>query len=239
MGKGREACVGVGRIVMAPGDLDLRDHVFDVVHNQGPDRPLCVVFAMSLAHEAERTRAGAAPSSLAPEALWSHAHARGLTTRRGTSVSAIALALADEGQPLLVDWPFNPALGWGTEGAPATAGAPPWMCGDVDEFYLSLDGVEPELEAALAAGRVVLVVIEVTDDFYYAPPSGRIAADLGAVSRGRHAVSVVGAATVSGERLFLVQNSWGTGWAAGGYGWLGHDYLSAFGGEAAAVVGLR
>lgn len=194
---------------------------------------------MSLAHEAERMRTGAGLGSLAPEALWAHAHARGLTSQDGSTVSSIGLALADEGQPALADWPFNAALRWATESVPSTAGAPPWKRGDVHEFNLARDGIEAELEAALTAERVVLVVVEVTDDFYYAPASGRVLADPSAVPRGRHAVAVVGAANVSGERLFLVQNSWGAGWAAGGYGWLGHDYLSAFGAEAAEVVGLR
>lgn len=218
-------------------DIDLRAHVADVVHFQG-HRPLCVAFAMSLLHEAERTRAGEEVASLAPEALWANALGRGQTSKDGTSTAAIAEALEGVGQPTLADWPFNVGLAELTEAAPASVGAPPWLRGETRHFRLARDMVEAELEAALAAGQPALIVVEVTREFYFPPTSGVVVADPGSTSLGRHAIVCVGAATVAGERLFLVQNSWGDHWAAGGYGWLSHEYLSIFGGEAAVLTAL-
>ncbi|UYN82911.1 MAG: hypothetical protein KIT89_09340 [Microcella sp.] len=103
-------------------------------------------------------------------------------------------------------------------------------------FRLARDGVEAELEAVLARGQLALVVIEVTGEFYWPPASGVVAVNSASKPLGRHAVACVGAATVAGQRYFLVQNSWGEGWAAGGYGWLDHDYLSAFGQEAVTLA---
>lgn len=222
---------------MTLADIDLRRQVTDVVHFQG-NRPLCVAFAMSLLHEAERTRTGEDLASLAPEALWANALGRGRTSKNGTSTAAIADALAEEGQPKLADWPFNEGLADLTEAAPATTGAPPWLRAETRRFGLARDKVEAELEAVLAAGRLALIVLDVTNEFYFPPASGMVATDPASASLGRHAIACVGAATVAGERLFLVQNSWGEYWAAGGYGWLGHEYLSLFGWEAVALTAL-
>jgi hypothetical protein len=218
-------------------DIDLRTQVTDLVHFQG-NRPLCVAFAMSLLHESERTRAGEEVASLAPEALWANALRRGLTSKDGTSTAAIADALEDEGQPSLADWPFNGGLAELTEVAPAIVGAPPWLRAGARHFRLARDRVEAELEAVLAAGQLALIVVDVTNEFYFPLASGVVDTDPGSASLGRHAIACVGAATVAGERLFLVQNSWGDRWGAGGYGWLNHDYLSVFGGEAAALTAL-
>lgn len=222
---------------MALVDIDLRRQLTEIVHYQG-NRPLCVAFAMSLLHEAERTRVGKELASLAPEALWASALRRGQTSKNGASPAAIADSLKYEGQPTLAEWPFNGGLGKETEAAPASVGAPPWLRGKTRQFRLARDGVEAELETVLAAGHLALMVVEITQEFYFPPASGVVATDRGSESLGRHAVACVGAATVAGERLFLVQNSWGDHWAAGGYGWLNHEYLSVFGGEAAVLTAL-
>ena len=190
---------------------------------------------MSLVHEAGRTRSGDVPNSLAPEALWSHAYGRGSTSTNGTSVYAIALALEDRGQPLLAEWPYDAGLPYGTEVPPPSAAAPPWLRGSARQFNLARDRVETELEDVLASGQPALIVVEVTYDFYNVSRSGRVETNTAASVIGSHAITCVGAATVSGERLYLVQNSWGEYWGARGYGWLDHDYLAAFGSEAAAL----
>jgi C1A family cysteine protease len=79
--------------------------------------------------------------------------------------------------------------------------------------------------------------IEVGQDFLYPAPDGFIAVpDLQAQAAGYHAVLLVGAWTdpVYG-RVFLVRNSWGVHWGAGGYGLLPVDYLVNFGTQAAKV----
>jgi len=112
------------------------------------------------------------------------------------------------------------------------------MRGETRHFQLARDGVEAELEGVLATGQMALIVVDVTNEFYFPPVSGVVATVASSARLGRHAVTCVGAATVTGERLFLVQNSWGARWAAGGYGWLSHQYLSTFGSEGAALIGL-
>ena len=54
---------------------------------------------------------------------------------------------------------------------------------------------------------------------------------------GYHAVLAVGAWTDPARgRVFLIRNSWGIFWGAGGYGLLPPEYLVDFGGEAAKVA---
>lgn len=77
---------------------------------------------------------------------------------------------------------------------------------------------ETEIKTQLASGFPVLIGMLVDDDF------GRLGNEqvytrLGGVSRGGHAMVVVG---YSEKRAaFKVINSWGTRWGSGGFGWIG------------------
>jgi C1A family cysteine protease len=103
---------------------------------------------------------------------------------------------------------------------------------------LAHDGIEDLIELALAAEFPVVLLIELTDEFEYPDADGEIGVPLITSPLGDyHAIVVVGAATSAdgGARRLLVRNTWGTGWGAGGYGWMPVDYLIAFAVEAAVL----
>jgi len=204
--------------------------------SQGP-RPLCVPFSLSLAHD---TLVGSDPSedaAMAPEAIWWHGQQRGRTFPAGMALEHAREALQGSGQPALNQWPWNPNLGYGTEEPPTAAGPPPWRQADALIFEPGHDGVEDQIEDALAAGYPVVLVVEVTHEFQHAAPDGSIhVPDIRSPQGDYHAVLVVGAATdpVKGRRL-LIRNSWSEAWGAGGYGWLPLEYLVANAVQAAVV----
>jgi Papain family cysteine protease len=222
---------GVGR---AP--VDLRHLITSPLMQQGA-RPLCLPFSLSHAHEVAVSDRH--DSAMAPEAIWWHCANLGQVSADGMLLEHGGHALARTGQPLLTTWPWNPALGPGTEEPPASAGRPPWRTAVVEPITLAHDGIESELEDGLAAGRPVVLVLEVTDEFYDAAADGTIQMpDIRSPAGDYHAVLVVGAAVhaTQGRRL-LIRNSWGGYWGAGGYAWLPVDYLVAFAVQAAVVTG--
>jgi C1A family cysteine protease len=183
-------------------------------------------------HETVRAQTGGtSPEPLAPEPIWSHCLAAGAAGPRGTLVAAAAAAAASDGQPLRADWPFNDSLGVGTEPPPAAAGPAPWRTAALTEHVLARDGLEHVIENSLAAGRPVLLGIEVTREFRQAPRSGLVAlAPLTTPLGEGHAVLVVGANTDPARgRQLLIRNTWGPGWGAGGYGWLTLSWIATFG----------
>ena len=156
----------------------------------------------------------------------------------GTTLVAVSDALSVRGQPPLNAWPYNPALGTGTEGQPLAATTASWHKAQVIDLPLAHDGVENLLEDALASSLPTVVVIEVTEEFETADRQGAIPVPpLGSPAGDYHAVLAVGAATdaAAGLRHLLIRNTWGHGWGAGGYGWLPLDYLIAFAVQAGIV----
>lgn len=147
------------------------------------------------------------------------------------------LALRDQGQPLLADWPYDPTIALDNAGdRPPALVQPPWFCGELEEVELEFDGIEQHLEDALIAERIVLLILEVTDGFWY-PSSGVIDVSAADKPDGRHAVACVGIAThPSSGRCLLIKNSWGEGWGLGGYAWVTLRYVAQYGSEAATVL---
>lgn len=196
-------------------------------------RPLCIPIVVTAAHEACRVQP---PEPLAPDALWSRCVADGTASREGTTLEAVSDALREDGQPTLVDWPFNNAISHEADSIPPAAQVSIWHQADLAPLPVANDGVEDEVEDALAGGSVVALLIEVTTEFERAAPDGAIAVPpLTAPQGSYHAVLAVGARTHEQARVLLVRNSWGPGWGAGGYGWLPVDYLIAFGARAGAI----
>lgn len=222
-------------------DVDLRHLIDSDLMDQGA-RPVCLPFALSLAHDAvSDSPIGSSPTTaMAPEAVWWHCTQQGQTSSGGILLSDGADALRDVGQPPLQDWPWNPHLGVATEDPPTVAGTPPWQQATVEDIELAHDGVEDRIETALAAGHPVILVVEVLSEFEYPASDGSIdVPDIRSPAGDYHAVLAVGASTHPqlGRRL-LIRNSWGIYWGAGGYGWLPLDYLVANAPEAAVVVAL-
>lgn len=220
-------------------DVDLRHLLTGDLMDQGP-RPVCLPFALSHAHGAlVNTYSGnGGGAAMAPEAIWWHCTVRGHTSTGGMLLEHGAVALRDSGQPPLASWPWNPHLGVGTEDPPTLIGQPPWHRATVVEFALAHDGVEDQLEEALAAGHPVVLIVEVTREFENAGPDGSIELpDIRSPEGDYHAVLAVGAATPSdARRRLLIRNSWGPYWGAGGYGWLPLDYLVANAVQAAVLI---
>lgn len=198
---------------------------------------MCAPFAIGANHEAWQTARAAGVEALAPESLWRHCALAGKTSAEGVLLADVGQALADVGQPPLGVWPYNPHLGPGTEEPPTAAGPEPWRIARFEELAVAHDGIEADLEDQLAGGSPVVLVVELTDEFDNPGPDGHVAIpDLRAPPGDYHAVLVVGAATHPAHgRCLLVRNSWGEGWAAGGYAWLPIDYLRSFAVQAGVV----
>lgn len=225
---------------LARDTVDLRARLHPEVRRQF-ERPTCLPFAISLAHEGVRAAVGdGQPEVLAVESLWRHCVEAGAADEDGTTLHAAFAAVEQSGQPLDALWPYNPILAEGTESPPSGAepGTATYFTTYMFRVPLLNDGIEEEVEATLAEGLPVVVVLELTDEFDEAGPDGEIAVPpLTAEAGDYHAVTAVGAETSPDgtSRRLLVQNSWGSGWGADGFGWLPLDYLVAFGAQAGAV----
>jgi C1A family cysteine protease len=178
------------------------------------------------------------PEQLSVEPLWQHCVHAGTANHHGTTLGAITEAIGHTGQTLETLWPYNDALGSGTEPTPAAATTGTFNTANLLAVPLAHDGIEDNIEAALAAALPVIMVIEVTAEFENPGADGEIdVPSLYAPVGDYHAVTAVGAATnaTGTARRLLTRNSWGPGWGAGGYGWLPYDYLVSFAGQAAVI----
>jgi hypothetical protein len=222
---------------LAGASTDLRGLLSPDVPIQGP-RPLCLPFAVGAGHEAALAPRANLITALAPEALWWRCTHLGQTSASGVRFRDLGTALVDSGQPDLSEWPYNPMLGAGTEEPPPSLAPPPWKTAIIRDVVLAHDRQEGEIEAYLAAGSPVVVVIELTQEFDVPGVGGLIAIPgIRAPAGDYHAVLIVGAATHPTEgRCFLIRNSWGPGWGAGGYAWLPVGYLEGFATQAGVVT---
>jgi hypothetical protein len=200
---------------------------------------LCVPFSIAAAHEAARNHtASPGAETLAVEPLWQHCLQNGHAGHSGTTLTAGATAVQANGQTPENSWPYNETLGAGTEPEPAAATSADWYTAGVVDAPLAHDGVEVLIEDALGAGLPLILVVELTRQFEQPTAEGEISTPpLTAPVGDYHAVLVVGAATNHDgtNRRLLIRNSWGSGWGAGGYGWLSLDYLVAFAVQAATI----
>lgn len=174
---------------------------------------------------------------MAPEAVWWRCTNLGQVASGGMLLEDGGDALSCTGQPALAEWPWNSSLGVGTEDPPPAVGQPPWHRATMVSLPLSHDGIESDVEDALASGYPVILVIEVTAEFDNADADGTIELpDIRSPAGDWHAVLVIGAANddVRGRRL-LIRNSWGEYWGAGGYAWLPMDYLVVNANQAAVI----
>ncbi|WP_276806283.1 C1 family peptidase [Mycobacterium nebraskense] len=197
------------------------------VFSQGP-RPTCLACAIAAAHEAERVMQ---VFEAAVEPLWWDLHRHGQAGPDGALLTDAAASLGRVGHCASTHWPYNTSLGYRTEDPPDVAGTPPWRIASAILFAPAHDGIEDAVEEALANGHPVVAVIEVTDAFRHPQqPDGFVPVPpIRAASGGYHAVLVVGAWTdpVYG-RVFLIRNSWGDWWGAGGYCLLPVAYFQDF-----------
>jgi hypothetical protein len=223
---------------LARPPVDLRNLFTSPVRRQGL-RPLCVPFSIAAAHEAARARMVAPGAEmLAVEPLWQYCLNSGHAGHDGTTLAAGGAAVRAKGQITESFWPYNDALGAGTEPEPGAATRATWYRAVTVDIALAHDGIEFLIEEALSAGLPLVLVVELTSEFEQPAPAGEIAVPpLTAPVGDYHAVLVVGAAINVDQtsRRLLIRNTWGPGWGAGGYAWLPLDYLIAFAAQAAVI----
>jgi C1A family cysteine protease len=204
-------------------DVDYRAEQ-SVIREQG-DRPTCVGFAVSAAHEwMARSR-----SSLSPEdAIWAGHQAGGPPTEEATSVDLALRGLAKNGHASEDAWPYGRPP-WPAD-RPAAAQddnsrstLPVWRrCTAV-----SLAILEEELEDDHA---VVLTLAFVPPVWYRAAADGFVDADHGRPVVGNHAVLAVGILDIgSANPRIVIKNSWGEPWGAGGFGFVSARYIEHYG----------
>ncbi|WP_168280874.1 C1 family peptidase [Rhizobium leguminosarum] len=203
---------------MIAATLDLR-HQLLPTRQQG-SRQTCLAFAASSAHEL----IGKHTQSLSVEYLFFHAVERtaGSNPHNGTSMEAMASALADVGQPIEMAWPY----------LPRQLVAPDWVPPSVNsEIYRRPMTVgrmsSSDISSTLDSGRAVVLGLIISDAFWQVDAVGVVPDVVPDIDRGGHAVLAVGhGLDHAGKRYFLVRNSWGSEWGVGGYAWLSESYLA-------------
>ena len=156
----------------------------------------------------------------------------------GTTLDAAAGTLRDLGQPPEECWPYDP----GRDQISAGYAPPPKACEMARARRLdggrALATTTTALRIALDSGEAVLLGVRLYKTWFTPTPDGRIAIPRqGDRLLGGHAVLLVGYVEGEGEGggYFLVRNSWGADWAAGGYGFLPYAYVEAHGLQAWAL----
>jgi hypothetical protein len=184
------------------------------VRDQG-DRPTCVAFAVSAAHE---WQAGDAAVRSAEDAMWAAHQVREVPGREETTVSWAMEGLRRHEHAAESAWPYGTPR-W-PAGRPAEAlqaanrrGLPPWR----DLGGASFDAVAAQLHARRP---VVLTLGVVPAAWYHA--GDLIDAEPNRKVPGNHAVLAVGALD-SPDRL-IIKNSWGLAWGDDGYGFVTRRY---------------
>lgn len=188
--------------------MDLRGRL-GAVRDQGL-RPTCLAFAASAAHEATLD----SNEYLSVEALHVFAKSRDEEPdEEGTTIDAVVAALEFDGQCHESDWAYGqPSLGNATAEFLRTTS----VRHTDDPLSFTMD--------SLAAGRVVVIALALTDGWFDPEPDGRIRPpERESAWLGWHAVAATG--YDERERHLIVRNSWGDGWGDGGYGRLSYESL--------------
>lgn len=136
----------------------------------------------------------------------------------GVSLKEVSHALLNSGQPAEADWPYSdPAVNpW----------APPKNISTVWQAKLDyMAGKVLQLEALIKQEKPIVINVELTKAFFLVNKESPIVSFDVEVGFGLHSVVVVGLAQEANKKLFLVRNSWGSGWGDGGHAWLHAAYL--------------
>lgn len=189
------------------------------IRNQG-QRGTCVAFAVTAGHEV--SRGPAIPDDLSEEALYWGCKTTDGNWHGGTKFTSAHTAIERWGQPLETRWPYNDAQVDGVEiKLPVGMKMSDWHRSGLRRVGTAI----ADLQALLAAGTPVVLGLTVFDTLFRPGRDGRVQdPPPRAPQRGLHAVLAVGREPGS----ILIRNSWGPGWALGGYGWITDTYVNKF-----------
>jgi len=182
-------------------------------------RSTCMAFAASDGHALAHARP---MSDLSTEYAHFFACRRmpSFEPHQGTSGVAMLDAIRLDGQPLEAEWPYLKTLP-----SDLASYKPPSTLTDifrrVGEELKTLD----EADAALEAGLPVIMGVGLSRTFYQLRDDSILLADPDLLVAGRHAVLGVGRYLSPEGYGYLVRNSWGSRWGAGGYGLISRAYL--------------
>ena len=196
---------------------DLRSSL-STIRNQG-QRETCLAFAASDAHALSHNRPMADLS-----AEYAHYHAcRRMPVfdpHQGTSGQVMLQAIENDGQPPESEWPYLAALP-----ADLSAYVPPAIASGVIQKRGEELNTLADADAALKADLPVIMGLALSMAFFRLQSTTILIADPDPIVRGTHAVLAVGKFSSLEGPGYLIRNSWGTGWAASGYGLISEAYL--------------
>lgn len=213
-----------------PASADLRQYLPPIL-DQG-QRPTCLAFAVTTAHELARAGGFAVNEDLSEEALYWGCKQQDRDRLPGTSFVSATAALTRSGQPLEAVWPYDPTHDDTISyPPPVKPGGPGWHRTRLVRIKVSTN----RLRAELARGRAIVLGIVLTAGFRV-PNGDRIPQpQTGEPTFGRHAVLSVGYQDGSpnpNHGALIIRNSWGDTWGNRGYAWLPYAYVRALGREA-------
>jgi len=197
--------------------IDLRDRLGSA--RDQFQRPTCLVFASTAAHEAGATGA----QYLSTEFLF-HAGARRShkDPTRGLSAATTREAMLHDGQPPERDWPYLPTTPEvGSWIAPAIEGPKHTAALEFKDRNVH------EVRDILVRGKPVILITDLTLAMHFAKQDGIVRTSPNDAVVGKHALLAVGCGTAADGNYILARNSWGIGWGDHGHGWLHEPYLSS------------
>lgn len=196
---------------------DFRAHQTPV-RNQG-DRPTCVGFAVSAAHE---WMAGDDVVRSPEDAMWAAHQIGSVPGREETSVSWALTGLQIHEHATELAWPYGTPR-W-PAGRPVAAldaanrrALPGWRALGA----VTLQTIRDELERGFAVVLSLRVVRSAWRD-----PTGIVDAEPGKKTPGNHAVLAVGVRDADDQ--LIIKNSWGERWGQGGFGFVARRYLDHY-----------
>ena len=199
-------------------DVDLRTELGEARDQR--QRPTCLAFAISAAHEVSRK----IPEYLSTEFLFYFGVRRSHgNPKRGLSCTAASYALRDDGQPVESAWPYLP-----DSPDASTWRVPAISVASHKAVVAFVPRTLAEIRALVSAGVPVVLVVVLTVAMYAPDQAGivRVSPTDRPVA-SKHALLAVGSGRgVDGEYI-LVRNSWGRNWGILGHGWLHDAYLAA------------
>lgn len=182
-------------------------------------RPSCLAFATSDLNQVSNKL----DFHLSVEYLSHHAAKliSGWKPSHGLTVKAVLDSVNAPGQPKDDDYPYQAA----DHDMPTKI--PPSGHTLYSSMCTKRNLILPDITKAILAGRAVCLVVAVTKTFR-APVDGIVTYSSTYYPKELHALLAVGLGDhqVTGEKHYLIRNSWGAAWGQDGHAWLPSQYLA-------------